>query len=265
MNIAKEVVSPKKAMQWLKRNIANRPLWATTVNQYAKAMADGAWKLNGDCIRFNGNGDLIDGQHRLTASVKSGESFETYVVRGLDHEAFDTIDQGKKRTTADVFARDGYKSYTTLASAVRWLAKYNRGMTTRHEPLRPDVAHAILDDNPNIHHAVDLALRLHRQQHLVHPGLLSFLIHETSRKHDGIAEVFWTSVITGEGLSKGEPAHLLNKRLVANYGAVAKLNAETIAALCIKAWNCHLSERPCGVLKWSEGEDFPAISHQLGK
>jgi hypothetical protein len=82
VNISKETVTPKKAMEWLKRNIANRPLSPVTVNNYARAMSDRAWKLNGDCVRFNGNGDLVDGQHRLTACVKSGQSFETYIVRG---------------------------------------------------------------------------------------------------------------------------------------------------------------------------------------
>lgn len=98
VNITKESITPKKAAEWLKRNVANRPLSQRTVTNYATAMADRAWKLNGDSIRFNGSGDLIDGQHRLTGCVKAGVPFDSYVIRGLDHDAFDTIDQGRRRT-----------------------------------------------------------------------------------------------------------------------------------------------------------------------
>lgn len=59
----KETITPKKAMEWLQRNVANRPMSHKRVLGYAQAILAGAWKVNGDCIRFNGNGDLIDGGH----------------------------------------------------------------------------------------------------------------------------------------------------------------------------------------------------------
>lgn len=224
-------------------------------------MSAGVWKMNGDTIRFNGNGDLIDGQHRLNACVQAAQPFDTYVVRGLEHDSFDTIDQGKKRTIGDVLARQGHKHYTALASSLRWLWMYQKGFgkAGNHGEQRPDEAMAILERNPGLHDAVDFASQLRRHKKLIHPGLLGFLVYETSRKDKDKAEAFWTQVINAEGLKKGSPAYMLHSRLVDNLGSVAKLHAETIAALSIKAWNLHQSGKSCGVLKIGDGEEIQKI------
>lgn len=47
-------------------------------------MQDGKWKLNGKTICFDRTGRLLNGQHRLSAVVRSGVSLTTVVVRGLD-------------------------------------------------------------------------------------------------------------------------------------------------------------------------------------
>lgn len=261
MNITKDTVTPKKAMEWLKRNVHNRPLSQTTVGQYAKAMQQSAWKLNGDAIRFNGNGDLIDGQHRLAGCIKAGVSFESYVIRGLDHDAFDTIDQGKRRSIADVFARDGYKNYSTLAAATRWHWLYAKNFKRFGESMRPDEAHDIIEENPSLHHAAALAMKMYQQQKLMQPGLLAWLIFETGKEDQDRADKFWSSAILGEGLVKDTPAHRLHKRLVGNVAAYAKLTGSTVAAISVKAWNAYVSRKPTGVLKWVEGEDFPTIKH----
>lgn len=261
MNVTKETITPKKAMEWLKRNVNNRPLSQRWVDDLARAITDKAWRLNGDCIRFNGNGDLIDGQHRLNACVQSGKPFESYVVRGLDHDAFDTIDQGKRRSIADVFARQGYKHYTTLASAVRWLWLYesNSLPSARKESLRPDEANELLEKHPAIHHAVEVARSLITTTKLINPGLLSFLLYITTEKHGDVAEKFWSSVVSAEGLKKQSPAYQLHSRLVNNLGSVAKLHNDTIAALAVKAWNAFKAGKPVGALRWAENEDFPTI------
>lgn len=263
MNIQKETITPKKAMEWLKRNVSNRPLSQVHAGRLGAAMAAGVFKCNGDCIRFNGNGDLVDGQHRLTGCVQSGKSFESYVVRGLEHDAFDTIDQGRKRTVGDVFARQGYKHYVCLASAVRWLWLYETCgslLGGRNGSLRADEANELLEKHPAIHAAVDQALKIRANGKLIHPGILSFLLYYTSQKDEEKAVKFWTSVISGENLKRGTSEFLLHKRLVDNLGSVSKISVETIGALAIKAWNSHKAGKPCGTLKWSINEEFPKIS-----
>ena len=47
-------------------------------------MQDGKWRLNGKTICFDSTGRLLNGQHRLSAVVRSGVTLTTVVVRGLD-------------------------------------------------------------------------------------------------------------------------------------------------------------------------------------
>lgn len=95
-------VTPEMARQWLYRNLGNRPLTNAVVNRYARDMADGRWKMAGDPIRFSKTGKLIDGQHRLSAILKTGLTILCVVVTDLDDSIFNVIDTGRVRSKSDV-------------------------------------------------------------------------------------------------------------------------------------------------------------------
>ena len=86
------------------------------INRYAYDMTQGKFVYNGDSIRFDKDGILLDGQNRLMASVKSKCSFKVDVVVGLETSVFETIDQGrsktKTRTTTHIGPNDWF--------GVRW-------------------------------------------------------------------------------------------------------------------------------------------------
>lgn len=259
----KELITPKKAMLWLQRNVANRPLSQSRVSNYAKAITDGKWKVNGDCIRFNGNGDLIDGQHRLAAIVKSETPIESYVLRGLDHDAFDTIDQGKARSISDVLARSGHKHYTTLGSSLRWLWSYENGFPDKSVAFRPDMANDMLQKNPGIHEAVEAACSLRIGRQLIPGGVLGFLIYECGKKNKQSSVEFWQQAVGGEELKKGSAGFMLHQRLMKNAtSSIGRLRLMVLVALSIKAWNAHRTGKPPGILKYDPSvEEFPRIVH----
>ena len=95
-------VTPSIARQWLARNMGNRPITASVVNRYARHMDGGKWKMAGDPIRFSKTGKLIDGQHRLTAIVKTGLTVPMVVLTGLEDAIFNVIDTGRARSKSDV-------------------------------------------------------------------------------------------------------------------------------------------------------------------
>ena len=79
-----EVISPKEAQAYLDNNAKHRPIKDKKVAEYMAEMQDGRWRLNGKTICFDTTGRLLNGQHRLSAVVRSGISLTTLVVRGLD-------------------------------------------------------------------------------------------------------------------------------------------------------------------------------------
>lgn len=262
MSMAKELISPRRAAEYLKRNVNNRPLRRGRWKKLADVITSGAWMVNGESIKFNGNGDLIDGQHRLMACIETGESIETYVMRGLPHEAFDTLDQQSKRSIADVFSRQGHKHAAILAAAARWTFWYQKKGEGYTGGIQPHEANAVLAENPKLHEAADLSRRLYGFDSLCAPGTIAFLIHECGRAQPAKSVEFWTQVMSGEGLSKDTAAFTLRRRLIANVRSTASLPSEAVCAICIKAWNAFVAGRKLSQLKWADGEQFPQIIYK---
>ena len=97
-----EAITPELAQRYLALNSKQqRKLRKHKVAEYADDMRNGRWGLNGATIVIDEFGNLIDGQHRLSAVVESGTTQQFVVVRNVSEDSYETIDQGMKRTLAD--------------------------------------------------------------------------------------------------------------------------------------------------------------------
>lgn len=104
MIITVEKITPQKASEYLAFNRNNRPLRSWLVDQYAKDMSSGRWKLTHQGIAFNCDGTLLDGQHRLEAIKLSGACVEMMVARGIDSNSQIVMDDHAKRTAGDALS-----------------------------------------------------------------------------------------------------------------------------------------------------------------
>lgn len=126
-----ERISPSLAIAYLKANKNNRNVREKVVDAYAREMLAGNWVLQHQGIAFNANGDLVDGQHRLRAIIKSGCTVCMTVTRGLPAECVTGIDVGAKRAYQDVlqmqYADTAEKELrnTRVVAAIRNLIRYN--------------------------------------------------------------------------------------------------------------------------------------------
>src|SRR3954469_22575211 len=91
-DVSIETITPEKAAKWLAHNPANRNLADARFGAFAAAVLRNEWRLHGESIKFDLNGDLLDGQHRLAAVVKSGVTIQSVVVRGVPRDDQKTID-----------------------------------------------------------------------------------------------------------------------------------------------------------------------------
>lgn len=113
-----EVLSPEYSAQVINTlNGTNyRKLSPEVVTKYASAMESGNFPFTGDTIKFDWNGNLMDGQHRLSAIAKVGIPQKMIVVRGLDPKIAVYLDGGRKRSIQDA-AKHNYKDYASGAMA----------------------------------------------------------------------------------------------------------------------------------------------------
>lgn len=100
------VITPELAKKWLAHNAEkNRTVSRRTVEAYAREMKAGRWQVTHQSIAFNEKGELIDGQHRLTAIVEADVSVKMPVTTGLPLEFNAPIDQGYGRRIDQIIGK----------------------------------------------------------------------------------------------------------------------------------------------------------------
>lgn len=103
-------ITPEEAKRMLGHNLMNRKLNEHTCRTYADDMRSGRWYSNGVPIVIDYDGNLRDGQHRLTAIVKSGITMRDALVIYTDKENAVCYDIGKPRTVRDTATLMGLTS-----------------------------------------------------------------------------------------------------------------------------------------------------------
>lgn len=137
-------VTPMVATAWLtNHNKFNRDIKPSVVEQYRRDIRSGRWSITHQGIAFDWNGQLIDGQHRLTA-ISQETAVQVYVTTGLDPLTRASVDTHSKRNTADAFTLSGRQlKHGTVAansaagmwSRMMWGLTRTKGKETRQELL----------------------------------------------------------------------------------------------------------------------------------
>lgn len=280
-----ETVTPTLAAKYLTRMIQNRKLKQDVVLKYAVIMDNDEWVLNGDTLRFNDDGFMIDGQHRCHACILSGKPFRVYVVRGLqDKRAFATIDAGAIRTSGDIFSIAGIKDANNAAAAATRIYLYKKGLITmtgiagtRTQQVRnmvkgTDFSDAILPKVISRKELLDYA-----QPFLegIHNGLVASAAVKISRlipvsmgaalhvlfseKGKDDANNFIHDFGSGAGLQENDPVHVLRQKLIGGYGGHSRLSLNAKMALIIIAWNKRRAGEKSKILKLHDDTQFPKI------
>lgn len=132
------VISPEMAKKCLEKNkIENRNLSLTRVDAIAQDIIEGKWVLTHQGIAFDDDGNLLDGQHRLAACIKSGLPIKTYVTRGMTKEACIAVDNTRPRSVTD-HARQLGINISTSHSAIAQVIEYgpaNKGHISMDKKL----------------------------------------------------------------------------------------------------------------------------------
>jgi hypothetical protein len=84
-------ITPALAESWLTKNKFNRRISTATVNKYAADMKSGRWNLTHQGIAFAYSGELVDGQHRLKAIIKSCTPVRMMVTWGAEIVGIDEL------------------------------------------------------------------------------------------------------------------------------------------------------------------------------
>jgi hypothetical protein len=275
--VAIETVTPEIAAAWLQkshsnqRNLTNSHMW-----HLSQQMKAGQWKLNGESMIIDWDGNIADGQHRLHSVIDSGVPCEFVVVRGVDPSCFPTIDRGKPRSNGNIFAINGIANYNTAAAAVGGVLNYRRallvpikkaGETIRHggslnsyiRPSTTDMLEEYARHTAEYDQAIKIALACRKKAPPSCVATVAALALIDGKMGEEWVSEFWKSFETGANLSPKSPILKLRERLEKHTGSNMKLSAVQITMLMAKAWNLYAEEKDCGVLRLESDGVFPVM------
>lgn len=262
------MVSADTAARWLKYNIRNRTISRTDVQRYRLDMQAGLWRFAADPIRFDVEGNLIDGQHRLTALAElPGVCLPMLVVRGLPTETQKVMDQGRKRTPGQQLYLSGVKDANLMAAVFKVVLVWETDLMFRDNKLQRQITSAAIEDYI-LDHPGDLAFA-QANAGLIRaidapPSVVGAFAVIAARANPEDAHEFLSQLHSMVGMSLGHPVHTLDKRLRSIRKQSLRLSQRDYLALFIQAFNAYRKGRkitqflrpPGG--SWSR-DDFPEV------
>ena len=204
-NVSVETITPEAAEAYLGVNATpNRKLSIAVVQRYKRDIKAGHWRLSGDPIRFDVQGRLIDGQHRLRACVDAKTPFQSFVIRDLPDEVINVLDSGRNRRAGDMLAFRGYSNGPQLAASAKWMLIFktlsmSNGKETRQVGLmRP--SHEEILEIVSRHPGLQESCALADKPNGIRPSLLSAMHY--AGKHllnkEELADAFVQVFVKGE-------------------------------------------------------------------
>lgn len=257
-----EDISPEAAQRYLDTSPGNRTVRAFKVDLYAEDMKAGAWTARGsDLIRFDTEGRLRDGHHRLKACVAANRSFPAYVQRNCTEQDIINVDTGASRSAGDVVKLNGHANSNDLAVALRLILGLRhyagRSFASRRYPNRDVVG--VLDSDPTITEYVTGASDIARGIPSLTTGSVIALRYYFSKVDHEDCELFFEKLSKGFGLEAGDPILALRNLLINNASSQRKRRREEIIALVIIAFNKWRDGEKAQVLRWGTNQNFPTL------
>lgn len=274
IEVSIETFTPALAAKILNTvNIQNRNISNTRVETYVRDIKAGNWKFNGDLIRFDTYGTLIDGQHRLSAVVKSGESLDFLVVRGIDPSFKKTIDTGKARTGGDALAIEvgvGSMDSKTISSAITAFNQYKSsngfgGWGGGSRLTNSEVVNLYRDKKKLVDSSLSWLKENANHRGVILPKSELLFIHMVFSELDlEDANEFLKKVITGVNLEIGDTELHLREILIETKMKTRKLNRSAVINTIFKCWNA--KRRGSGIKHknncvWSSVRDKKVIAY----
>lgn len=246
-------VTPKMAHEYLSKNRKNRNLRPSKVDRLARDITAGNFLVTGEAIKFDADGNLIDGQHRCASILKADKPVQILVVTGLDPAVQQVLDTGAARTQADALALEGKRNTAVLAAASKLAINWEAGVirtsasTLTISPTHSEII-SFANTDPHIQWASDRAQHFYGMGLSAKPSVVAFCIWLMGKVDAPDTNRFFGSLAEMATDGAGDPRHALLRRLHAMRDERTTQVEQAFAF--VKAWNA-----------WRKGERLSKIQN----
>jgi hypothetical protein len=141
-----EMITPEIAQEMLQRNKNNRPINWNKVDEWVAIMQAGQWQLTPQGLILDTEGNILTGQHRLWAVVRSGVTVYMRVSRGNSPEIARILDRGIPQSARDLATRETERKHSPTESSVARAIAIIRGI----KPTTDTLADILIEKEPVI-------------------------------------------------------------------------------------------------------------------
>lgn len=256
-------VTPDMASDWLsyRNHPKNRPLSPGVISKYQADMKSGRFRqATPEGYIFDTTGRIISGQHRLKAQANLGLTYRMWIFPDEPRDIFDVIDQGYKRTPAQVL----HVPYATnVANAARHLAALadgdRWGMPRFSKVTTPEIV-ATFRAWPEVSWYATEAYEVYRAAKLPIGAHLAVLAQAARTEHIGLVKPWLEALHTGADLAHDDVRLMLRNRFQRGF-QVAGTNSRDLAySLIVKAWNAYADNTGPTLLRWMKSEPLPGLT-----
>lgn len=268
-NLVRKYITPEIAKSMLDGKATNRRINDRKVEQYAGDMAVGRYDFDAiSPIRVNTKGVLTDGQHRLTAIVRSGVSAWMW-IETTDSSSFDL---GVSRTGANLLDFAGYQNTKCIESTARVILNVKRmresGLTMGANNRRNsgigarEIADSVMGDLSFITEIVPMGMKIYSSQarfgrvfgQSACSALLWFCWEDRNDLDLGIS--IMEPIASGEGIVAGDP-RLAYRKFAASLPARVRTEIEFPALMYVA--RCVISKKPLNLIRSSAIGDISKL------
>jgi glutathione S-transferase len=265
-----EITVPEAA-RLLERHRAAAKRNPHAIRNYAQAMRERRWILNGMPIIISRQGVLLDGYQRLSACVEARTAFDSFISEDVEEDACHTIDQQRRRSFASVLEARGVAHAHALQSCLLKLIRYDQKVLGKQPGQMPSWAamDRILRANPQLETTLAASFELARCA--LPEAVRSPLMFMGYQIDKALTDRLLDAVINPERYALNEPGVLLLHEIKRGAAKTSlRRGTEHLLALGLKALDATLNHEVPRRLSWTPpdsakpGEPYPRLRRYSG-
>lgn len=244
MKVRIETITREKAEEYLGKDKGNnRPLSLAHIQELIGRQVRGEWKTNGDAIRFDAEGQLRDGQHRLHMVHETGKPIEVVVVTEIPVDAFSTMDIGKKRSFADVLSIEHEKNARPLAATIQFVWRYLSPNMKLKAPSYEEMKQ-LLEKHPQIRDSIKFYLGLKEPSGAPAFENITMSAHYLFSRVDKVkANNFITRYVQGLADNVADPIHIVREKIIFGQKETRPIVGLQAFCLLVSGWNAYMANK----------------------
>jgi hypothetical protein len=259
LQLAKLKLEPTTAAALLRSGPVLRPVQKERVAAFAHLMRANARVLNGIPIIISATGRLLDGPHRLLASVEAHSSFPTILASNVADDMIHLIDQHHRRSFAQVLEARGLANPRDVEQLLLTLLHYHDGSLGKRSSAQPWARmERVLHRNPQIA-AIAAAPADPAAAALPDAIRLPLLFMGSRSNRPALARLL--AAFADPGLHPDDAAGAMLRHAIAQHRQDRSANARATRhlAFALQALNAEQSNATPRRLVWSPGRPFPRL------